>query len=133
MSVKSNAGNRELCPLITLLEYITTTKPLCANTKLFIFFVVPHRLASVDSIATTIRDSYKSLCPETMPRATAHEIRAIASSMFVGKTNIVNNILALGLWTNKWFYLGHYQRDIQTDWDLSQFALLVVIDKVLDL
>lgn len=90
-----------------------------ANTdKLFLSYVGPHKPISKNSlarwIATVIRDAYSQLA--NAPSVNAHEVRAIASSMFVGPKNNHDDILAAGLWNDKWSYLGYYKRLIPTEW-----------------
>ncbi|XP_067933007.1 uncharacterized protein [Watersipora subatra] len=134
--VRANPGNPNLCPYLTLLEYLTVTNDLCDNNgNLFLSYIRPHKPITQDSVSRwiccAIRDSYKVLDMSSLPETNAHEVRAIAASMFISDDNNVDDILATGLWSSKWSFLGHYKRDIP--WDLSQFKSLVVVNKVLKL
>lgn len=137
VEVKSNPENAELCPLQTLLQYISDTNQIAKDSgtdKLFLSYVRPHKPVSKNSlarwIATVIRDAYSQLA--NTPSANAHEVRAIASSMFVGPMDNHDDILAAGLWSSKWSFLGFYKRHIPAEWDFSQFGSLVVVNKVIE-
>lgn len=122
--------------MITLLQYITDTNDIANSNNsesLFFSYVKPHRPISKSSaarwVATVIREAYAQL--DEIPKANAHEVRAIAASMFVGPEDNIIDILSSGLWSNQWSYLGFYKRTIPPDWDFSQFGSVVVVNKVL--
>lgn len=136
VEVKCNPLNSDLCPMTTLLQYINDTNDIAndlKSEKLFFSYVKPHNPVSKSSVArwvaTAIRDAYKEL--NDVPKANAHEVRAIASSMFIGPEDDVKDILDSGLWSSKWSYLGFYKRLIPTEWDFSQFSSVVVVNKVM--
>ena len=136
IEVRSNPLNNDLCPMLTLLQYITDTNDIAATNKsdsLFYSYVKPHKPISKNSearwVATVIRDAFAQL--GAVPKANAHEVRAISASMFVGPEDSIQDILSAGLWSNQWSYLGFYKRVIPADWDFSQFGSLVVVNKVM--
>ena len=131
-NITANDSNGALCPVKCLKQYLSLTDKIRPDrNQLFISFIAPHKDVSKDTIsrwlASTIRDSYKNVDECLAPHVNAHEIRAIAASMFV-RGNDVNDIISTGLWKSKFCFLNHYFREV--DWDLSGCGPIVVANKV---
>jgi integrase len=129
----ANSGNEALCPVKCLKQYLVMTEKLRPDRhQLFVSFCTPHKEISKDTLsrwlASVIRDSYKVLHDCLLPHVNAHEIRAVAASMFV-RGNTIDDILSTGLWKSKFCFLNHYFRDV-VDWNLSDCGSIVVANKL---
>lgn len=132
INIQANTRNGALCPVKYLKQYLDRTDKLSpVSDQLFISLNAPHQAISKDTVArwlaSCIRDSYKSLDDCLLPHVNAHEIRAIAASMFI-RNNDIDEIMSTGLWKSKYCFLQHYFREV--DWDFSEIGSIVVANKM---
>lgn len=129
-SLPAVAGDKTLCPVRTLLEYLSRSSRLRRpnSTRLFIPIKKGVQDISAKTISTwicqTVLMAYKSSPPNTLSKhkVKAHEVRALASSWNIFNSSSLSEVLSAGYWRSDSTFYNHYLRSMPHHCD-NLFAL----------
>lgn len=112
--------NKLFCPVRVLRVYLSRTAHMRSNKKALFVSLQPNHAKDItkQSVANWLRRTIK-LCysltgndPDTVSRATAHEIRAITSSVKFERNLSLQSILHCCTWKHENTFIKHYLRDV---------------------
>jgi hypothetical protein len=119
-ALPNSVGNQELCPVRTLLKYISVSSSLRPSGSNRLFIPIKKGLSDISAktisswLCQTVKLAYQSASPEILSRVQvhAHEIRALSCSWAIFNSSSMSEIMSAGYWRSDSTFYNHYLRSM---------------------
>ncbi|XP_076048954.1 uncharacterized protein LOC143029809 [Oratosquilla oratoria] len=115
-----------LCPVRAIRTYLRRTKPLRPDLpRLFVSSRGKPKPVTKTSISYWIKEVIRrayTMSPTDCPRAKAHDLRAIGTSLAFRKNLSVNQVLQAGIWKSQTTFTSFYLKEVMWE-SLGTFSL----------
>ena len=111
--------DKKLCPVFTVREYLSRTKPLRGKvTNLFISFVRPYKPVSKSKVSSWVKTTL-GLAGVDLTRFKPHSIRAASTSAASRISVPLGTILRTAGWSNQCTFAQYYQKEVHKQGDYA--------------
>lgn len=119
-ALPASAGNQDLCPVRTLLKYLSISAPLRPPGSSRLFIPIKKGLVDISAktisswLCQTVKFAYLSSPQDVLAslQVRAHEIRALSCSWAIFNSSSMSEIMSAGFWRSDNSFYNYYLRSM---------------------